>query len=157
MRRSLRYTDAVKLLAGGENQLVKLLDDASATMLLGAGVFDLFEARQQALRLLEKVLDRFGEKLRGIDRLTRTERIHAAHEVIRITAYFDAFGEAMTEFRQPRYRGSRPRNRRGWPPERMPDLGWRGLFQDLCRKESFGSPLWDSTSLGIFTTCPRTC
>lgn len=49
MRRSLRYTDAVKLLAGGENQFIELLDDASATMLLGAGVFDLFEAREQAL------------------------------------------------------------------------------------------------------------
>jgi NACHT conflict system protein len=150
MRRSLRYSDAVKLLAGGENQLVKLLDDASATMLLGAGVFDLFEARQQALRLLEKVLDRFGEKLRGIDRLTRTERIHAAHEVIRITAYFDAFSQALTEFQQtaiPRLSASE----QAWLAAGSDaDLGWRGLFQELCRKESFGSPLWDSTSVRIF-------
>ena len=116
-------------------------------MLLGAGVFDLFEARQQALRLLEKVLDRFGEKLRGIDRLTRTERIHAAHEVIRITAYFDAFGAALTEWK-PQFSAAE----QAWLTTGTdPDAAWRGFFQDLCRKEHYGSPLWDSTSLSIFT------
>jgi len=150
MRRSLRYSDAVKLLAGGEHQLVRLLDDASATMLLGAGVFDLFEAREQALRLLNKVLDKFGEKLRGIDRLTRTERIHAAHEVIRITAYFDAFSLALTEF----HRTAIPRmsaSEQAWLAAGSDgELGWRGLFQELCRRESFGSPLWDITLVKIF-------
>jgi len=150
MRRPLRYTDAVKLLAGGENQLIKLLDDASATMLLGAGVFDLFEAREQALRLLNKVLDKFGEKLRGIDRLTRTERIHAAHEVIRITAYFDAFSEAMGEFQRAGAVRLSAAQQASVAAGTESDLGWRQLFQALGRENSFGSLLWDCTSLGIF-------
>jgi len=69
MRRSLRYMDAVKLLAGGENQLVKLLDDESATMLLGTGVFDLFEPREQALRLFAKVLDNARHLHAGLSEL----------------------------------------------------------------------------------------
>ncbi|MEY9932029.1 energy-coupling factor transporter ATP-binding protein EcfA2 [Catenulispora sp. GP43] len=150
MRRSLRYTDAVKVLAGGENQLVKLIDEASAAMLLGAGVFDLFEARQQALRLLEKALDKFGEKLRGLDRLTRTERIHAAHEIIRITAYFDAFGAAMAEFHNAATVRFSASQEVALTAGSEPDPGWRALFQELCRKENYGSPLWDNTSVAIF-------
>ena len=150
MRRSLRYMDAVKLLAGGENQLVKLLDEASATMLLGAGVFDLFEAREQALRLLEKVLDKFGEKLRGVDRLTRTERIHAAHEVIRITAYFDAFGAAMGEFHRAGTLRFSASEQASLALKTESDLGWRDLFQDLGHTGTFGSLMWHSTSVKVF-------
>src|SRR4051794_15498162 len=98
MRRSLRYEDAVKVLAGGESQLVRVLGDASSVMLLGSGLFDLFEGRKEALRLADKLLERFGERLHGVDRLTRTERIEAAHHIVRITAFFDAFGTAMAEF-----------------------------------------------------------
>uniref|UniRef100_UPI00189242B8 NACHT domain-containing protein n=1 Tax=Catenulispora rubra TaxID=280293 RepID=UPI00189242B8 len=151
MRRSLRYMDAVNLLAGGENQLVKLLDEASATMLLGAGVFDLFEAREQALRLLAKVLDKFGEKLRGVDRLTRTERIHAAHTVIRITAYFDALGEAMREFQQAEAPQFSATEQASLTLTTGPGIGWRDLYKQLSLM-SFGSPLWDATSVRIFAT-----
>lgn len=142
--------DAVKVLAGGDNQLVELLDDASATMLLGAGVFDLFEARAQALRLLEKVLRGFAEKLRGIDRLSRTERIHAAHEIIRITAYFDAFSEVMAEFRKEAQLRFSASEQASLATGAESDLGWRDLFQALSQKDSFGSPLWDNTSARIF-------
>lgn len=142
--------DAVKVLAGGDNQLVRLLDEASATMLLGAGVFDLFEAREQALRLLEKVLDRFAEKLRGIDRLSRTERIQAAHEIIRITAYFDAFSEAMAEFRKEARLRFSASEQASLATGAESDLGWRDLFQALSQKDNFGSPLWDNTSVRIF-------
>ncbi|MEZ0115258.1 hypothetical protein ABH920_009293 [Catenulispora sp. EB89] len=142
--------DAVKLLAGGENQLVKLLDEASATMLLGAGVFDLFEAREQALRLLAKVLDKFGEKLRGVDRLTRTERIHAAHEIIRTTAYFDALGEAMGEFQRaeaPRFSAA---EQTSLALTTDANLGWRDLYVELSERNLFSLPLWDNTSVRIF-------
>jgi hypothetical protein len=147
MRRSLRYTDAVKVLAGGENQLVGLLDDASAAMLLGAGVFDLFEAREQALRLLEKVLDKFGDRLRGIERLTRTERIHAAHEIIRITAYFDAFGDAMSEHKM-RFSAAE----QSWLAAGTPgDLGWRELYEVLSQR-ALTSAIFDATSELAFQT-----
>ncbi|WP_194925015.1 NACHT domain-containing protein [Catenulispora pinisilvae] len=149
MRRSLRYMDAVKVLAGGENQLIKLLDDASATMLLGAGVFDLFEAREQALRLLGKVLDRFGEKLRGIDRLTRTERIHAAHEVIRITAYFDALADALGEWRvrfSATEQAQLASEQAQLAAEAPADTGWRKLFQVLS--ETTRMPLFEFEDSG---------
>ncbi|NUR27441.1 MAG: hypothetical protein HOV83_16610 [Catenulispora sp.] len=98
MRRSLGYRDAVRLLAGSDHKALKLLDDVGSLVLFGAGAFDLLEAKAEALRLVGKVLDKFGDKLRGVDRLTRNERIDAAHAVIRITAYFDALATAMAEF-----------------------------------------------------------
>ncbi|MEY9860409.1 energy-coupling factor transporter ATP-binding protein EcfA2 [Catenulispora sp. GAS73] len=150
MRRSLRYSDAVKLLGGGENQLVKLLDDVSATVLLGTGVLDLFEAREQALRLMAKVLDKFGEKLRGVDRLTRTERIHAAHAVIRTTAYFDALGEAIREFLQTEAPQIPAATQAAMTLATGPSSGRRDLYKQLSLTTSAGSPLWDATSVRIF-------
>ncbi|MBS2538315.1 hypothetical protein KGQ20_36745 [Catenulispora sp. NF23] len=149
MRRSLRYLDAVKVLAGGENHFIKLLDDASATMLLGAGVFDLFEAREQALRLLGKVLDRFGEKLRGIDRLTRTERIHAAHEVIRITAYFDALADALGEWK---VRFSAAEQTALATQASDDNLSWLGVYKELSEGDVDLTPLlYDSSSAQQFS------
>src|SRR5438874_6799849 len=128
MRRSLRYEDAVRALAGGESRPVEVLDDVSSVMLFGTGAFDLFEAKAEALRLADKLLAKFGEKLRGVDRLTRTERIEAAHHVVRITAFFDAFGTAMAEFSPagvPRFSAAeQPALTAGVAP----DAGWRDLF-----------------------------
>jgi hypothetical protein len=45
MRRSLSYVDAVKMLGGTENPLVKVLDRISATGLVAVPGFDLGAAR----------------------------------------------------------------------------------------------------------------
>lgn len=89
MRRSLSYADAVKMLGGGEIALVKVLDRFSAVGLLVPGI-DLIAASKELVRAGDQLLTRLGERLRGIDRLTRTERLRAAHAVIVLTAYFDA-------------------------------------------------------------------
>lgn len=95
MRRSLSYVDAVRILGGGEHRLVKFLDRASTAGLLAAGGFNFFEARHEIVRLGGELVKGLSERLRGIDRLTRTERLLAAHTVIVITAYFDALGDAL--------------------------------------------------------------
>lgn len=95
MRRSLSYVDAVRILGAEENKLVRFLDQASAAGLLAVGGFNFFEARQEIVRLGGELLKGIGERLRGIDRLTRGERLLAAHTVIVITAYFDELGDAL--------------------------------------------------------------
>jgi len=149
MRRSLRYEDAVKVLAGGESQLVKVLDDVSSVMLFGSGVFDLFEAKKEALRLADRLLQKFGEKLRGVDLLTRTERIEAAHHLVRITAYFDAFAATMAEVTRtgmPQFSASEQAAMATGVPS---DAGWRDLFQTL-RQSNNVSSIFDADPLPIF-------
>lgn len=95
VRRPLRYTDAVNLLGGGQNRLLRMLEDGSSGLMLGLGIFDLFEARSEAFKLTGQVLKDFGRKLRGTDRMTRTQRVEAAHAVIVVTAFFEALDEFM--------------------------------------------------------------
>jgi hypothetical protein len=89
MHRSLSYADAVKMLGGGEVALVKVLDRFSAVDRLMPGI-DLIAATRQLVRTGSELVTRLGERLRGTDRLTRTERLRAAHAVIVLTAYFGA-------------------------------------------------------------------
>jgi hypothetical protein len=89
MRRSLSYADAAKMLGGGDVALVKLLDRLSAFGLFSVPGIDLVAACRELVRAGDELLTRFGERLRGVDRMTRTERLRAAHAIIVLTAYFD--------------------------------------------------------------------
>ena len=93
MRRSLTYADAVRILGGGESTLIKRLDTVSSVGLLAVGGFNFFEARGEIIKLGVELVRNLSDRVRGLDRLTRTERLHAAHTVIVITAYFEAVGE----------------------------------------------------------------
>lgn len=94
MRRQLSYEDAVRILGGGERKLMKYLDRASAVSLVAVGGFNFFDMRETFVRLGGELITKLSERLRGIDRLTRTERLMAAHTVIVTTAYFDALGDS---------------------------------------------------------------
>ena len=96
MRRSLSYADAVKMLGGGEIALVKVLDQFSAVDRLLPGI-DLIGASKELVRAGNELLTKLGERLRGTDRLTRTERLQAAHAVIVLTAYFDTLQGALAD------------------------------------------------------------
>lgn len=98
MRRQLTYEDAVRILGGGEHKLLKYLDRGSMIGLLAAGGFDFLDIREQFVRLGGELITKLSERLRGIDRLTRAERLVAAHHVIVITAYFDALGDVLDRF-----------------------------------------------------------
>lgn len=95
MRRSLRYSDAVKLLDGGESRLIAFLDAASSGVLAGFEMFDLFEAKGEAVKLADRALKGLKRRLRGLDALTRTERLEAAHWIVVITAFFEAAEEQL--------------------------------------------------------------
>jgi len=97
MRRSLSYADAVKMLGGRETALVRVLDRFSAVGLLAVPGLDLVAACREIVRLGDELLTRLGERLRGMDRMTRTERLRAAHAVIVLTAYFDSLQQALAE------------------------------------------------------------
>jgi hypothetical protein len=97
MRRSLNYADAVRILDGGEGALVEFLDRVAAVGLLTVGGISLAAACREFVRLGQKLLTGLENKVRGLDRTTRTERLRAAHTVIVVTAYFDAVEDAMAD------------------------------------------------------------
>jgi hypothetical protein len=95
MYRSLSYADAVRMLGGGDLPLVKILDRFSSAGVLTFPGIDLAAACRELVRAGDSVLTRLSERLRGMDRMTRTERLRAAHAVIVLTAYFDTMQEAF--------------------------------------------------------------
>jgi len=97
MRRSLSYADAVRLLGGGDSQLVKTLDRISALGVLSVPGINLAGICREIAKLGEQLLTRLGERLHGLDRMTRTERLRAAHAVIVLTAYFETLEQALAE------------------------------------------------------------
>src|SRR4051812_17523886 len=104
MSRGLRYSDAVTLL-GGSGPLVRAADKAAgaALTLATAGGSDLalslFDARSGAVKLSEAAIGRLSDSVRGLRRYARPQRLHAAHSVLVVTAFFTALDECLTEAR----------------------------------------------------------
>ncbi|GIH24341.1 hypothetical protein Aph01nite_26510 [Acrocarpospora phusangensis] len=75
-------------------------------VLLGAAVvpgvrevaLSLFDAKAEAMRLGHELIGSLREKVTGVSRQTRTERLHAAHAIIITTAFFEAFDDLELPF-----------------------------------------------------------
>ncbi len=99
MARSLSYSDAAKLL-GGEGKTVAALDRLlGGALLLGTGggsalALGLFDAKGELARLSGELLTGLRDKVSGLGRYDRTQRLEAAHTVIVLTAFFEAVDES---------------------------------------------------------------
>ncbi|GGU13891.1 NACHT domain-containing protein [Lentzea flava] len=98
MRKTYSYNEAVKILGGGEHPIVakmdKLLNGALLAGSLGLWqVLDLFDAKPDFIRLSNELISKVSAKRRNVSRYTRTQQLHAAHAVVVITAFFEAFEE----------------------------------------------------------------
>ncbi|MGB6163502.1 MAG: hypothetical protein WBF75_13220 [Pseudonocardiaceae bacterium] len=104
MARGLSYADAVKLLGGRENRTVAALDRLVGGILLvasaaGAGfALSLLAPKSELARLSGDLVSGLAERLRGVSRLGRSERLAAAHAVIVLTAYFEALRQVSLPF-----------------------------------------------------------
>jgi hypothetical protein len=94
--RGLSYSDAVRLLGGQDTTTVDVLDRLTGGLLLAASAagsvfaLNLFDPAAKLARLSRELAFGVGERLSGLGRFSRSERLAAAHEVIVVTAYFDA-------------------------------------------------------------------
>ncbi len=100
----LSYGDAVRLLGGKDSRIVAALDKITGGFLLGAAIgvpalLGWFEARAEFARLCQDLVKGFAEHRSGLSRYSRTQRLHAAHGVLVIAAYFEALAEADLPFR----------------------------------------------------------
>ncbi|WP_426503493.1 NACHT domain-containing protein [Dactylosporangium sp. McL0621] len=95
LRRKMTYAEAVALL-GGDSPAVAAFDRALGGLLLVATAggselaLGLFDAKGEGIRLGHEIVGSLRDRLRGYSRLDRTERLHAAHAVIVVTAFLEA-------------------------------------------------------------------
>jgi hypothetical protein len=98
------YADAVKLLGAKENKILGALDTILSGGLLGGSVLGAlellgwFDAKADFIRLSKQLVGKASEKRHGMSRSDRTERLHAAHSVIVLVAFFEAFDELKIPF-----------------------------------------------------------
>jgi hypothetical protein len=98
--RSLSYTDALKLLGVDENPALGVIGRIGSVAALGAsvatvGALDLFSVRDELVDLGNAAIKTLRERLSGLGSFDRTQRLTAAHAVLVITAFFEAFDEAL--------------------------------------------------------------
>ena len=99
MTRGLCYSDAVTLLGGQGNKTIAALDRLMGGLLLvasagGSGfVVNLFDAKGELVRLSHELVSGLSERLRGLGRFSRSERLAAAHAVIVLEAYFEVLSK----------------------------------------------------------------
>ncbi|MFI6293552.1 NACHT domain-containing protein [Nonomuraea sp. NPDC050790] len=97
------YTNAVKIL-DADARLIDALDRLAGGLLLvatGGGsqlALSLFDAKGELVGLSRKLGAELGDRLRGLSRFPRTQRIAAAHTVIVVTAFFEAVAEGSRGF-----------------------------------------------------------
>ncbi|RSM85415.1 hypothetical protein DMH04_16805 [Kibdelosporangium aridum] len=93
----LSYADAVKLLGAKESKIVAALDKLLGGALLAGSGVDLwgllgwFDAKAEFIRLSHELATKVSG--RKLSRYDRTQRLHAAHTVIVLVAFFEAFNE----------------------------------------------------------------
>ncbi|MEV4519808.1 AAA family ATPase [Micromonospora tulbaghiae] len=99
MSDTLSYADAVRLLGGEKSKVVDWFDKLTGGVLLAASVpvpalLGIFDAKAEFVRLGHELVRGVSEKRSGLSRYGRTQRLEAAHAVIAVTAFFEAFGES---------------------------------------------------------------
>lgn len=101
MASGLSYADAVKLLGGADSRVIATLNRLTGGLLLatsGGGVelaLNLFDAKGELARLSGELVTGLGDRMRGLSRFDRTERLTAACRVIAVTAFFEAVRDAQ--------------------------------------------------------------
>jgi hypothetical protein len=104
MAKGLSFADAATLLGGTRNRIVMTLDRLLGGVLLTASAagsafaVSLFDPAAQVARLTGDLVATVGDRLTGISRFDRTERLTAAHSVVVIAAYFESLAESALPF-----------------------------------------------------------
>jgi NACHT N-terminal Helical domain 7 len=94
------YADAAKYLGGTDSKVVTAIDRLLGGALLTGSGLDLwgllgwFDAKAEFIRLSHDLVHSVSG--RAVSRYTRTQRLHAAHTIIVVTAFFESFDELET-------------------------------------------------------------
>lgn len=101
MAKRLTYSDALKILGKNDSEVLNLAEKVADGGLGLVGVPDVFGVRGALVSKGRMVLEGLGSKLRGESRLSRSEKIQAAHQILVITSVFEAAEEAFEKVGMP--------------------------------------------------------
>src|SRR5689334_10146412 len=93
--KGLSYKDAARILGGDGSAVLASLDKLAGGMLLIATAggseiaLSLFDAKSEFINLSETLWGSLADRVRGLGRFDKAERISAAHAVIVISSYFE--------------------------------------------------------------------
>ncbi|WP_017541699.1 NACHT domain-containing protein [Nocardiopsis halophila] len=94
-KRQLSYADALKVLGKDEPAILDFAEKLVDGGLGALGVPDLFGVRSELVKKGREALRPLREKITGVDRMTRMERIEAALKIIAVEAFFSAVDEVL--------------------------------------------------------------
>lgn len=93
MAKKLSYADALKVLGKNDSELLDFAEKLTDGGLGALGVPSLFGLRELLVEKGRKALEGIGAKLRGESRMSRTERIEAAHQIVLFVSFLQAWEE----------------------------------------------------------------
>ncbi|WP_051571114.1 NACHT domain-containing protein [Cryptosporangium arvum] len=101
-RRTLTYADAVRLIGEPESPAVTALGHlagagAGVVTAASVGTIDFFALRDQLVRWGHTAVTGLRERLGGLSRFDRTERLVAAHGVLVVTSFFEALDDVLAD------------------------------------------------------------
>ncbi|MBV2364666.1 NACHT domain-containing protein [Streptomonospora nanhaiensis] len=97
MARRLRYADALRLLGRDDSAVLDVGEKLADGGLAALGVPDLFGLRAEMVRIGRRALTGLREKITGVSRMDRTERVAAALEVLVVVSAFEGLGRALED------------------------------------------------------------
>ncbi|GAB2500302.1 NACHT domain-containing protein [Nocardiopsis aegyptia] len=95
MAKQLMYADALRILGKNDSEVLDLAEKLTDGGLGLVGVPDLFGARGALVSKGRQALEGIRGKLKGESRLSRTEKIEAAYQVLVVVAFFEAVEESL--------------------------------------------------------------
>ena len=101
MARRHSYADALKILGEGDSDVLDLAEKLADGGLGAVGVPDMFGLREKLVGKGRKALEGLGRKVRGESRMSRTEKILAAHQILIVVAFFENVEEAAHRTESP--------------------------------------------------------
>jgi hypothetical protein len=101
MAKRLTYADALKILGRNDSEVMGLAEKLADGGLALVGVPDLFGLRGALVSGGRRAVEGIRDKISGESRMSRTEKIEAAHQIIVVIAFFEAVDEALAELDAP--------------------------------------------------------
>ncbi|WP_433361129.1 NACHT domain-containing protein [Actinoplanes sp. CA-142083] len=102
--RQLSYADAARLLGSADEPVIRLLGAvtgaaATAVTLGSLGGNDLFALRGELIKWGNDAVSHLRERVTGVRRFDRTQRLVAAHAIVVVTAFYEALDVDLTAAR----------------------------------------------------------
>src|SRR4051794_24560191 len=100
--RPLTYADAARLLGAAEDPVVKILGavsgvGAAVLTLHSLGGRDIFALRGQLIEWGNAAVTGLRERMNGVHRFDRTQRLEAAHAIVVVTSFYEALEEVLSD------------------------------------------------------------